>query len=110
MTTSDQPLLVYDGTDGPRTFRLAGGPIQIGRDAQADLTLSDRSLSSRHCRIAACSAGSSAMPEVCAHTRNIGVDNGVTVFIQLVDYVVTYDSRATGNQDLHKLLPRTSGD
>ena len=83
MNNSDDPLLVYDGTDGPRTFRLTGATIQIGRDAKADLTLSDRSLSTRHCRIEPTQTGYKVV--------DLGSRNGTYVNDTLVEQRELYD-------------------
>ena len=83
MNNSDDPLLVYDGTDGPRTFRLTGASIQIGRDAQADLTLSDRSLSTRHCKIEPTQTGYKVV--------DLGSRNGTYVNDTMVEQRELYD-------------------
>ena len=93
MSISEEPLLVYDGTDGPRTFRLAGEPIQIGRDAKSDLTLSDRSLSTRHCRIEPTATGYKVV--------DLGSRNGTYVNDTLVEQRELYDG------DLIKVGRRT---
>jgi DNA-binding NtrC family response regulator len=51
MTEHDGPLLLLEGPGGETQFALRGGPVLIGRDPKADLRLTDRSLSARHCRL-----------------------------------------------------------